>query len=49
MFSDEILEKIFAVPDVKNVPIVYQSIMVHAVESVLEEEENADEQPKLSK
>lgn len=48
MFSDEILEKIFSVPDVKNVPIVYQSIMVHAVESVLEEEKNADEQSALS-
>ena len=39
MFSDEILEKIFISQDVRKVPLTYQSIMVHAVEEVLEKEE----------
>lgn len=43
MFSDEILQKIFADEDVKQVPLVYQSIMVHAIENVLEEEKEGEE------
>lgn len=42
MFDNEILEKIFERPEVRSVPIKYQSIMVHAVEDALEEKENAD-------
>lgn len=37
MFSDEILEKIFANNESKKVPIGYQSTMIHVVEDVLEE------------
>lgn len=37
MFSDEILERIFSYPDVKKVPIGYQSEMIRIIESVLEE------------
>lgn len=37
MFSDEILEKIFANPESHKVPIGYQSTMIHVVENVLEE------------
>lgn len=45
MFSDEILEMIFARSEVQKVPQKYQSIMVHAVEEVMEEIEN---EPELS-
>ena len=37
MFSDEILEKIFADPESRLVPIGYQSTMIHVVERILEE------------
>lgn len=47
MFDDEFLEKVFERPEVRIVPVKYQSIMVHAVEDALEEKENADE-PELS-
>lgn len=39
MFSDEILEKIFVQDEVIKVPLVYQSIMIHAIEKVLEKED----------
>ncbi len=42
MFSNEILLKIFEQKETQEVPIIYQSIMIHAVEKVLEEEENAN-------
>lgn len=42
MFSDETLEKIFADPETQKVPIGYQSTMIHVIERILEEEENAD-------
>ncbi len=42
MFDDELLDKIFSHPEVQKVPLVYQSIMVHAVEDALEEKEDAD-------
>lgn len=37
MFSDEILEKIFSQEETKKVPIGYQTIMITAIEKVLEE------------
>lgn len=40
MFSDEILEKIFSKDEVIKVPIVYQWVMVRAIQEVLEEEKN---------
>lgn len=42
MFDDELLDKIFAHPEVQKVPLIYQSIMVHAVEDAMEEKEDAD-------
>ena len=42
-FSDEILEKIFLDEEVQKVPLVYQSTMIHAIEKVIEEEQNVDE------
>jgi hypothetical protein len=45
MFSDEVREKIFAEKEVGKVPLVYQSIMIYAIQKVLEEEKNnADKQ-----
>ena len=46
MFSDEILEKIFTNPETVNVPIVYQSTMIHAIEEVLEKVK--EENPNVS-
>lgn len=43
MFSDEILEKIFAHPETSKVPIGCQSTMIHVIEEVLEETENVNE------
>ena len=40
MFSDEILEKIFAHPEASKVPIGCQSTMIHVIEEVLEDVEN---------
>ena len=37
MFSDEILEKIFSSPELKDIPISEQSTMIHVIEDVLEE------------
>ena len=37
MFSDEILEKIFAQKEIQKVPFVYQSTIIHVIERVLEE------------
>jgi hypothetical protein len=43
MFSDEVLEKIFAHPNIHRIPIAYQATMIDIIEDVLEkvEEENA--------
>lgn len=43
MFSDEVLEKIFAHPNIQRIPVVYQSTMIDIIEDVLEkvEVENA--------
>lgn len=37
MFSDEILERIFVQEDVQRICFEHQSIIIHAVERVLEE------------
>lgn len=37
MFSDEILEKIFSQPEMKDIPIGYQAIIIRVIESVLED------------
>lgn len=39
MFDDDILEKIFSHPDVKDIPISEQSIMIRVIEQVLEQME----------
>lgn len=39
MFSDEVLEKIFADKEIQKVPFDYQSTVIHVVERVLEEME----------
>lgn len=39
MFSDEILEEIFSRKDVMKIPLTYQSVMIRAVQEVLEKEE----------
>ena len=43
MFSDEILEKIFAHPETSKIPIGCQSTMIHVIEEVLEDVENVNE------
>ena len=43
MFSDEILEKIFAHQETSKIPIGCQSTMIHVIEEVLEDVENVNE------
>ena len=43
MFSDEILEKIFAHPENSKILIGCQSTMIHVIEEVLEGVENVNE------
>ena len=43
MFSDEILEKIFAHPETNKIPIGCQSTMIHVIEGALEDLENVNE------
>lgn len=45
MFTDEILTKIFAHPAIMKLDLNTQSEVVHAIESIMDEEEkqNADE------
>ena len=45
MFSDSVLEKIFAMPDMQMLDLQTQSNIVHGIEKIMEEEEkkNADE------
>lgn len=45
MFSDEILEKIFARKELQRLDLQTQSSVVSAIQEVLEEQENANEQP----
>lgn len=42
MFTDGVLEKIFSRPELRKIPIDYQSTMIHAIEEALEDilEEN---------
>lgn len=42
MFSNEVLEKIFENPKLAKVPLVYQSVVVRAIEEVLEDMENEE-------
>lgn len=43
MFSDEVLEKIFARKELQRLDLQTQSEVIHAIEDVLEEvKENAD-------
>lgn len=37
MFSDSVLEKIFAEKEMQRVPFEYQSTVIHVVERVLDE------------
>lgn len=37
MFSDKLLEKIFADKEIQRVPFEYQSTVIHVVERVLDE------------
>ena len=43
MFSDEILEKIFAHKETSKIPIGCQYTMIHVIEEVLEGVENVNE------
>ena len=45
MFSDTVLEKIFAMPDMQMLDLQTQSNIAHGIETILEKEEkkNADE------
>ena len=45
MFSDSVLEKIFAMPDMQMLDLQTQSNIVYCIEKIMEEEEkkNADE------
>ena len=36
MFSDEILERIFSEPEMKDIPIGYQTTIIRVIEKVLE-------------
>lgn len=42
MFTDGVLEKIFSRPELRKIPIDYQSTTIHAIEEALEDilEEN---------
>jgi hypothetical protein len=48
MLKDEILEMIFADEESHNVPIGYQSTMIHVVENVLDEIRRENPYAKLS-
>ncbi len=43
MFSEEILEKIRNKEEVLRVPLVFQCAMIHAIQEVLDEEREVDE------
>lgn len=42
MFDEDTLQSIFSSEEVRQVPLVYQSIMVHAIEAVLDGKEGKD-------
>lgn len=46
MFDEDTLQSIFSSEEVRQVPLVYQSIMVHAIEGVLEDKEKKPVQPE---
>lgn len=43
MFSDEVYEKIFSRSELERIDIQTQSIVIHAIEEVLEEVRNDNE------
>lgn len=43
MFSEEILEKIRNKEEVLRVPLVFQCAMIHAIQEVLDEKREVDE------
>ncbi len=45
MFSDEILEKIFARQELQSLDLQTQSAVIHAIEDVLEQEGYAHDEP----
>lgn len=42
MFDDRILEEIFGDPDLRDIPLVYISMIVHTVEQVLDKHEKEE-------
>ena len=42
MFTSEQLLRIFADKDVRSVPVGYQSILIHAIDRILDEMERED-------
>lgn len=48
MFSDEILEKIFARKELQRLDLQTQSSVIHAIEEVLSEEGTEDDKQSLS-
>ena len=48
MFSDEILTKIFARKEIQRLNLYQQTEIVHAIEEVLEQEENKNADESLS-
>ena len=47
MFDEDTLQSIFSSEEVRQVPLVYQSIMVHAIEAVLDGKEGKDIQQEV--
>ena len=47
MFTDEILEKILADEEVQKCPVGTQATMIHAIERILEEEQENNEDDAL--
>lgn len=45
MFSDRVLEKIFARRELQMLDLQTQSAVIHAIEEVLEEEEKSNGEP----
>lgn len=45
MFSDEVLEKIFAREELQRLDLQTQSAVIHAIEEILEQEEEHNGKP----
>ena len=48
MFTDEILTKIFSHPAIMKLDLNTQSAVVHAIESIMDEEENQNADESVS-